>query len=506
MTIVQKIIKNALANSVGFAVEAIIAFCMLPYIIHRIGESSYGIWALTLSVTGYMGILNLGLRPAVNKYVAQYNALGENGKIRDLVQASLFSYMICGFIIIVLSGLLSVYCNQLFNIPHEYQDVASVLILLVGSQMAIGLIAVIYGGVISGLQRYEINNGIEIAVMLSRTAIIVGLLDRYPHIYTIAIANFCMVVAGHIATVVIAREIADIKKIKLFRMPTREVIITIFSFSMITFVIGIVGRIMSYVDSMIIASMLTTTAVTYYTVGSRLVKYTKNLIEVLVNVIAPATSALNAKNNENIKAVYLYSSKVCCLICFPILSFLIIQGNEFLMLWIGEVYPDSYMVMCILSIGGFILFPQLNTIPILYGLAKHKIIMWLSIVEGILSVSLSIFLCSYYGVIGIAIGLAFPKAFLGGLIYPVYLSKYLKLNLTDIIIKCYLRSLISTIPLIIGLYLFKKYYVLDNMLLFLSQIFLLAVLHLLAMWSVGLTQFEKKQIILLINNKRLKKA
>jgi hypothetical protein len=61
MSLSKKIFKNALANGTGFAVEAVIAVCRLPFIIHRIGESAYGVWVLVLSVTGYMGILNLGL-------------------------------------------------------------------------------------------------------------------------------------------------------------------------------------------------------------------------------------------------------------------------------------------------------------------------------------------------------------------------------------------------------------------------------------------------------------
>ena len=498
MSTFQKIVKNAFANGVGFSVEAIIAFCMLPFILNRIGESAYGIWALTISVTGYMGILNLGLRPAINKYVAQYNAVGEKEKIKDVVQASLFSYLICSIIIVFLSTLLAVFCNQVFNIPAEYQDTASVLIFLMGLQMALGLLAVIYGGVISGMQRYEVNNGIEIFVMLSRTTIILCFLNRFPHIYTIAVAHFSMTIIGYFLTFIMAKRVADIDNIKLFRKPSKRAIVTIFSFSIITFVIGIVGRIMTYVDSVIIASFLTTTAVTYYTVGSRMVKYTKSLIEVLVNVLAPATSALNARNDDSIKKLYLYSAKVCSLIAIPILSFLIIQGHEFLYLWIGQVYPDSYKVMCILSLGGLILFPQLNSIPILYGMAKHKIIMWVSIVEGIISLAISIGLCIKYGVIGIAVGLAFPKAFLGGIIYPVYLSRLIEIRISEIIWNCYLRSLITSLPIVAALIITKPLQETESYSVFFLQLILCGIIHVCSIWVVGLNTDEKTQVISLL--------
>jgi O-antigen/teichoic acid export membrane protein len=494
MSTFKKIARNAFANGVGFAVEAIIAFCMLPYIIHLIGESAYGIWALTISLTGYMGILNLGLRPAINKYVAQYHILGEKEKMKDLVQASLFCYMICAAFVLVISVIVAFYANDIFNIPAEYKSAAPVLILLVGIQVSIGLVSVVYGGVISGLQRYDINNGIEIFVMLSRTAIILCFLSRYPNVYTVAIAHFSMTIIGYIVTVLVGIKISGIKNIRVSKLPTREILYTIFSFSVITFIIGIVGSIMSYVDSVIIASLLTMTAVTYYTVGSRLVKYTQSLLGVLMNVLAPAASEMDAQGNRNIGQLYLLSAKTCAIISFPILSFLIIQGRQFLILWVGNNYSDSYLVMVFLSIGGIFLFPQLSATPILYGLARHKIVMWVSIIEGIISLSVSLILCHYLGVVGIAIGLAFPKAFLGGIIYPIYLSRLINVKWSELIVNCYLRSMVASVPVAAMLLLARYYIRMNSWVVFFSQLFICVVIHFCSLWIIGLTHDEKAKI------------
>ncbi len=498
------IARNALANGIGFAVEAIIAFCMLPYIIHLIGESAYGIWTLTISLTGYMGILNLGLRPAINKYIAQYNILGEKQKMKDLVQASLFCYMICAVIILIASVILAIYANDIFNIPIEYKQVAPVLFLLVGIQVSLGLVSVVYGGVISGLQRYDINNGIEIFVMLTRTAIILCFLGRYPNIYTVAIAHFSMTIIGYILTVIMGSKISGIRNIKVTKLPTRDILYTIFSFSIITFIIGIVGSIMSYIDSIIIGALLTMTAVTYYTVGSRLVKYTQSLLTVLMNVLAPAASEMDAKGDKNIGQLYLFSTKICAIISFPILSFLIIQGKQFIFLWMGESFTDSYQIMIFLCLGGLVIFPQLNAGPILYGLAKHRIIMWISMIEGIISITVSIVLCKYWGVVGIAIGLAFPKAFIGGIVYPLYLSRLINLKLSDLLVKCYLPSIVSTVPVVVILILTVYYFPITSWLIFFIHLIGCVIIHSCASWVFALTHNEKnefKELLVKVKNK-----
>lgn len=488
------IIKNALSNGAGFATEAIIAFCMLPYIIHRIGESSYGLWALIISVTGYMGILNLGLRPAINKYVAQYSALDQKEKIRDIVQVSLVTYIPCGVLIIAVCFCIAWNVENLFNIPENYISSMRLLIIVVGVQMATGLVAVVYGGVISGMQRYDINNSIEIFVMVFRTIIILIFLNNYRSLNTIAIAHFSMTIIGYFLTFYFARRIADIKGLKLLIRPKKETLLLIFSFSAITFVIGGVGRVMSYLDTVIIGSILTTASITYYTIGSRMVKYVNNLVIVLTNVLAPAVSGMDALNEDTVGNIFVYSSKISALVSFPILFFLIIQGNEFLFLWVDANYPSSYQVMVILSAAGLYLVPQLCIIPVLYGIAKHKIIMWVAVVEGLVSIIISMVLCKYFGVIGIAFGLSIPKIIIGGLIYPVFVSRVFKISFIYYLYEVYLRSIFVTIPVIAIMYLVKKNGGVDNWLKLSIEIIVCFVFHLASVYFIGLKSHERNKI------------
>lgn len=463
MSTYKKITKNAIANGMGFICEAVIAFCMLPYIIHRLGDSAFGVWTFALSISGTMGILNFGIRPAINKYVAQYNATGEWQKIRDLLQASLFSYAICALLIIIICTFLSLNLANLFNIPEELLSTASTLVFLVGIQMATGLIAVVFGGVISGLQRYEINNGIEIFVMLARTALILIFLDRYPSLMTLAAAHFSMTIIGYIATAVIAYQIAEISPLKLFRKPEKNALLTIFKFSAIVFIISTVGRIIMYIDAPLITALLTATAVTHYAIGSRLVRYLGNMIEVLVNVLAPAISELEAKDKiDTIREIFIFSSKFTSLVVFPVLIFLVLFGKEFFVLWLGKAYLEGYQVMTVLAIGSFFNLPQLSSGAILFGTAKHKLIMYFSIISGILSVLLAIFLTEKLGIVGLAIGLSFPQAILSGIGCPIYISRLINLSWSHWFVNTYIKPLSIAIPYGVVFYFIKKVVVVNT--------------------------------------------
>ncbi|MGD0907564.1 MAG: hypothetical protein ABSA96_08275, partial [Candidatus Acidiferrales bacterium] len=66
--------RNVLANWGGSISYMLIAFFLSPFIVHHLGTSRYGVWVLIVSFTGYLGLLDLGVRGTINYYVARFHA------------------------------------------------------------------------------------------------------------------------------------------------------------------------------------------------------------------------------------------------------------------------------------------------------------------------------------------------------------------------------------------------------------------------------------------------
>ena len=64
--------RNISSNLAGFLVSAVVALLLSPFIIRTLGDVKYGLWTLLISLTGYYGILDLGVRSAVGHYVTRY--------------------------------------------------------------------------------------------------------------------------------------------------------------------------------------------------------------------------------------------------------------------------------------------------------------------------------------------------------------------------------------------------------------------------------------------------
>jgi len=71
-------IRNVLANWTGYAVGVLVNFFLSPLIVHHLGASAYGVWTLLVTLTAYLGLLDLGIRSAVTRYVARSESQGDH--------------------------------------------------------------------------------------------------------------------------------------------------------------------------------------------------------------------------------------------------------------------------------------------------------------------------------------------------------------------------------------------------------------------------------------------
>lgn len=492
---VNTILKNSFSNGAAFFVEALSAFIMMPFIVHRIGDSAYGIWLLINAITGYLGFFKLGLRPAINKHIAEFKALGDKHAIQSFVQTGFSIYSICAVLIFISTLVLYFTFDSFFEINPVYFDTVKIILIMAGFQTAFALMGTLFGGVISGYQRYDINAGIEIFVIILRSSIILIFLPHFNSLLTIAIAHFSLTTLGYIITIFFAKKIADLKFVGLFRKPSKDALKKIFNFSIISVGVSAVGILAVYTDNIIVGAILSSAAITHYSIGSRLIKYSNSMIQVISHVIAPATSELKAKNHENDIAILAeYTVKAFCMITFPVLLTLIIQGKTFIFLWMGTGYDQSYQIMLILAIAAFFILPQQVLNPILYGLAKHHYLLYVSILEVILSICLGYYFGQMYGLIGIAFGFSAHRLILRGILFPIFIYRKLNIKALRIALNCYFRIGIASIPFSIVLYLFNKFNFIHSFVTFGLQLLLCLSIYLIFCWAIGFSNIEREII------------
>ena len=83
------ILRNLTANWVGHGANLVVMFFLSPYIVHTLGVTEYGIWQLLTVLTGYMGLLDLGVRASTGRYIILYLGQNQHEKVDETIRTGL---------------------------------------------------------------------------------------------------------------------------------------------------------------------------------------------------------------------------------------------------------------------------------------------------------------------------------------------------------------------------------------------------------------------------------
>ena len=89
----SQIKKGTVLSYLALGLNIISGLLFTPWLIHQIGKSDYGIYSIGTSIIALL-IMDFGISDAVAKYVAQYQAEGNENKINDLLSLVSKIYLI----------------------------------------------------------------------------------------------------------------------------------------------------------------------------------------------------------------------------------------------------------------------------------------------------------------------------------------------------------------------------------------------------------------------------
>ena len=67
----KRILINTGSNVLVVFVKLVITLIMTPVLVHNLGNYDYGIWEIIIAVIGYMGLLDIGMKPAIARFAAK---------------------------------------------------------------------------------------------------------------------------------------------------------------------------------------------------------------------------------------------------------------------------------------------------------------------------------------------------------------------------------------------------------------------------------------------------
>lgn len=437
----HSLLKNLALNWISLTLSIAVGFIVSPLVVSALGKEQYGTWALIVSVTAQLTLLDFGIRHALVKYVAHHRAKGEYASLSTVVSTA--SYLLAGLAIIgflIIFALLPIF-GDLFSIPESYLNIAKIALMISALDFSIEVGFGVYNGVLAGSERYDIINTLN-AIRLGFYGVLV-IIIIYLDGGLIEIASATLVarlgqryLMRHYARVLNPDLTVSIHQISGSR--AKELL----RYGLWAGLGIAAGRLIYQTDSIVVGLYIGPVAVASYAVALILIEQLRMFIQSSSLIITPRLATLLAIDDVNNSRLLILSwvrvsQSLVLFIGLPIIVF----GGSFLSLWMGPEFEDARFVLAILVTSFFFLAPSSALNSKLLAHATHGRAVKLQILEGLTNLLLSIFLVRKFGVIGVALGTLIPSIVFTGFILPLLVCRECGIRITEFFKHAYIKSI-----------------------------------------------------------------
>jgi len=490
---------SAVANWTAFLVVALVSFFLSPFIVHHLGNTAFGVWVLLGSLVGYLGLLDFGVRGAVTRYVAHFYAAADHKQCSRIASTSITLFVISGFAAVLISVGAAFLIDRLFTVPVELLYEARTVILLGGLTVSASLIGGVYGGIVTGLQRFDLDSALEIVLTAFRAVAIVSALFLGFGLVALAAIHLAAAVFRALALTAIVRRLYPQLQVT-FRAQLEHVRMLL-SFSVFSSLIHLSSKVIYYTDSVVIASFLQVELVTFFAIAASLIDYAREISGSLSRIVTPRASMVQATESDvAVGEMVLNVGRVATLIALPITLTFWLRGHSIISLWMGQEYAvQSGHILSLLAIMVWFGGARSAIAATMLGLNKHRPLALVFMLEAVGNVGLSVALVKPLGLMGVALGTVIPNV-LVSLALPWYLRVTLGVSPLAFYCRALLLPSLACLPFACASLILERAYPVESLLAFCGQIVLILPLVPACAFVLTTTRTERHLIHAFLRN------
>lgn len=426
-------INATVSNYIHLIIKIIVSLILIRVMFLGLDQESYGFWALLWSIFGYSVLLDFGLGVSIQKKSARLLAKNITYKVSGIFSTFFVVYTLIAMIIAITTLVLHEYLEYIFVIDNPIRLEEYKLALLVfgfGSAAAFSL--GFSAEILRGLHMLRARNIINTAYILLNGLSLYLCIEYTQPLYTLAFfAVFIQFLNNLTFLILLKREIPQLKfKKSLIDLQSVKKSL---HFSLSAYAIMFSNVIIFRTDQIVISVIAGVSYAGFYQVAARASELFRQFTTQFHESISTKAAMLHSVHDKKeLSELMTHSNKVIATIATMLFipMFLLIQ--ELLYLWLNIENPEVALVAKVLLISMYVLVVfRSSMVQILIMNNKHIELMKIGIVEAISNITLSVFLVSYYGMIGAAVGTLIPNIILA-LIYNIPVAlKYTATSIYD---------------------------------------------------------------------------
>jgi O-antigen/teichoic acid export membrane protein len=442
----KRLLLNSLSGTALFLTNIVIMFIMSPVIVKSLGNQDYGIWEMMIGVVGYMGLLDLGIGPALLRHVSVAHARNDREELEETIASAQLFFLAVALVAVGALVGLSRYPNLLIGSEGVDAGYVGSVIIFFAVNACLAFPLTVLTAVLMGVQRHYLNNLTRGLMAIVRAAIAYHLLLTYAGqgLLVLAVLEPVFNLVQFSIFALVLRRDATIPPFRITAASLGKVK-ELFEYGIKSSTLMIASRIQSASLPFVISAVIGVSSIVYYSIPSRLVDYAKGFALALGFPLTPyLASQMSSQSRDSVKVRWLQTSLALQIITTSMPLFILFLGETFLSIWMGKEYAEAGrgVLHCLVTALFFeALAPNASHLLLAAGQHGKAALVWLGL--SVLSIPLAIAGASAWGVTGVALGTS------TALIVGTLSTLLMACNHVGITFVCYLRC--TTIRLLVPL-------------------------------------------------------
>ena len=418
----KTVARNVTTRYIAIATETALGLVMLPFNLSHLGAQEYGLWVLLGSITQYFSTLELGYGSGLVKFVASYRAQRDPRALNEIASTLFFVFTTLALIAYAVVIGVAFNLGHFFKITPDQAETGKWVLLIIGIYVALNLPFSVYGGIISGFQRYDINNGQAVLTSVAVALTNVAVLSTGHGLVTLVAWTTSIRVLSYFIYRRNAFKVFPPLRIhpSLFR---RSRLREVTGFSVYASIIDWANKLNYQMDQVVIGAFIGSGAVAVWAPAERIISGVQRMTNQLNGVLFPTIVDSDAAQRQaRLQEILLQGTRLSLVMVVPIATALIMLADPLVHAWLGknaDKMAGSIPVLQILAVAVAIRVGNATGNTLLKGAGKHRLVAWVNLGTGVVNAVLSIALINAFGLPGVAWGTLIPIAFSASFIlYP----------------------------------------------------------------------------------------
>jgi O-antigen/teichoic acid export membrane protein len=400
--------RNTAWNYAGFAINLTTNLVMFPYVVRQIGDAATGVWLLLSAVTGYMGLLELGIVPSLTQTIAASLARGEKDGVSRAASSAQAVLLALGSTSLLLLPASSTLVHML-SVPPALRGAALLAFRLTIVGFALRMPLAAFQGILLGSQRQDRCNQLWIAIAIAKVLGAVAVLGSgHGLVALVAMELSVHLLAGILQIRWVYQEIPGLQL--TWRLVNRHEGIRLLSFGSAMLAVTICSLVIEQTDRVVIATFLPVAMVTHYAAAWKIYMLAFSLTTTFVQAVSPVAANLYGRNDvTGLRQLFLRSTKFTTLVAWPLVFTLGLSGGFLLRVWMGARFVDALGVAQVLMVAFAVTAYNHAGYSVLIGTRRvGPTVGRYFLPQAALNLLLSVWLVTRLGNVGVALGTMLP--------------------------------------------------------------------------------------------------